>query len=238
VEHVVDVPVAGDVLDDGDDEVVGHLGGDLELGDAAGGDPARVRHGPGRDDLAGALEHVGELADGEAVVVGVGDVDVAVQGDALPAHALEGHAVQRRLRLGQVRDLLRHEVLGLAHQARLRRTTLLLLHLGLWMVCEVVMMSRGEERKGRRLYISINGHPRAGQSRVEPQQSNAARFPGTGGAAFFFFLSFGQHPPCRRISLIFLPPPPPPGTASHKDGPKVASWAAPSLAHLNEAHRT
>jgi hypothetical protein len=69
--------------------------------------------------LAGALEGVGDLADGEAVVVGVGDVDAAVQGDALAAHALEGDAVERRLRLGDVRDLVRHEPLGLVHQALL-----------------------------------------------------------------------------------------------------------------------
>jgi hypothetical protein len=68
--------------------------------------------------LAVALECVGDLADGYAVPVGVGDVDVTVQRDALTADALEGDALQRRLGLGDPRHLLRHEPLGLVHQAR------------------------------------------------------------------------------------------------------------------------
>jgi hypothetical protein len=119
LELVVDVPVPADVPDEGDEEVVGHLGGDLQRGGAAGGDPAGVRHGAGRHLLAGAPERVGHLADGEAVVVGVGHVHAAVQRDALPAQALERHAVQRRLGLGDVRDLLRDEPLRLVHQALL-----------------------------------------------------------------------------------------------------------------------
>lgn len=109
----------------------------------------------GRSLLSGALEGVGDLADGEAVVVGVGDVDVAVEGDALAAHALEGDAVQRRLRLGDVRDLVRHELLGLVHQALLLLRLLVLarhgsfalaLRISSWIVVVVVVAIGGTRR--------------------------------------------------------------------------------------------
>jgi len=48
LELVVDVPVPAHVLHERDEEVVGHLGGDLQLGGVAGGDPAGVGHGAGR----------------------------------------------------------------------------------------------------------------------------------------------------------------------------------------------
>lgn len=118
-ELVVDVPVPAQVLHERDEEVVWHLGGHLQLGHlAAVLDPARVRDGAARHLLAAALEGEGDVADGDAVGVGVGDVDVAVHGDGLAGHALEAHLVQRRLRLGHVRDLVRHEPLGLVQQAR------------------------------------------------------------------------------------------------------------------------
>jgi hypothetical protein len=69
------------------------------------------------DVLAGALEGVGDLADGDAVRVGVANVDVAVQLDALAAYALEGDSIQRRLGLGNLRHLLHHEALGPVHEA-------------------------------------------------------------------------------------------------------------------------
>ena len=69
--------------------------------------------------LVAALEGVGELADGDAVRVGVVDVEVAVERDALAADALEGDADQRRVGLGDVRDLLRHEPFRPVHQPAL-----------------------------------------------------------------------------------------------------------------------
>lgn len=56
LELVVDIPVPADVLDDRDEEVVGHLGWDLQLGAVAGGDPAGVGHGAGRNDPATTID--------------------------------------------------------------------------------------------------------------------------------------------------------------------------------------
>jgi hypothetical protein len=69
------------------------------------------------DVLAGALERVGDLADGDAVRVGVADVDVAMQLDALAADAPEGDVIQGSLGLGDLHHLLHHEALGLVHEA-------------------------------------------------------------------------------------------------------------------------
>lgn len=63
---------------------------------------------------AGALEGVGELEDGDGEGVGVGDGDLAVEEDAVAAQALDGDAGEGGVRLGDVGDLVRHEL----HQAR------------------------------------------------------------------------------------------------------------------------
>ncbi|RRT43847.1 hypothetical protein B296_00047351, partial [Ensete ventricosum] len=72
----------------------------------------------GGSQPAGALEGVGDLADGEGVGVGVGDGDVAVEEGRVAAQALDGHAREGGFRLGNLRDLARHELLRPTHQAR------------------------------------------------------------------------------------------------------------------------
>lgn len=50
--------------------------------------------------------------------VGVGDIDLAVERDALAGHGLKRHLCHAPLRHRHVRNLLRHEPLRLVKQAR------------------------------------------------------------------------------------------------------------------------
>ena len=50
--------------------------------------------------------------------VGIGDINLAVERDALAGHGLERHLCQAPLRHWHVRNLLRHEPLRLVKQAR------------------------------------------------------------------------------------------------------------------------
>jgi hypothetical protein len=138
------------------------------------------------DVLAGALEGVGDLADGDAVRVGVVDVDVALQLDALPADALEGDALQRRLGLGDLRHLLRHEPLGLVHQARHQAAaTLPPLLLPARRRGGSLLLLRGAHAAGgdfaaaglaaRAAGWRADGVPRRGRWRAEEMGSEAAR---------------------------------------------------------------
>lgn len=67
---------------------------------------------------AGALEGVGDLADGDGMAVGVLDGDIGLVLDALTADVLQVDIVDGGLRLGDVGHLLRHEILRLVQQFR------------------------------------------------------------------------------------------------------------------------
>jgi hypothetical protein len=115
---VVDVPVPPGVLDEADEEVVGHLDGHVEARGVLGGERPRVGHRPRRHLPPRALERVADLAHRDGVRVGVAHVDAPREGRAVAADVPHRHVRQLRLRLLDLGHLVGDEPLRLVHQLR------------------------------------------------------------------------------------------------------------------------
>lgn len=70
------------------------------------------------DLLVVAAEKVGDLDDGEVMVVGVGDGHIALECHGLPTEVLHVHGRQVRARLRHLGDLVHHHFFRFVHPRR------------------------------------------------------------------------------------------------------------------------